>query len=907
MYKVELVAHLNTSSGAVSSSYATGRVAGVKNNTGGLVGDSNGWVVASWTDTVVTGGDDVGGVVGENSGWTQNVLALGTVSGSGHAHGVVGHTENQKDLESLGVYYNSDRHQVDDFPYSRSLLALKDPTGYSGIYAKWNVDTDRRPAGASSPDDPWDFSTSNELPALKADRNGDGIATWQEFGRQRRGGRDHDRDDDNLIEVSNLAQLNSIRYDPAGVGTPSTAASRAFRDPAYNMGCATKCQGYELTADLNFDTNRNGRADAGDYYWNDGQGWRPIGHAGDTAYSGEFHGNGRSISNLFINRTGSQVGLFGTIGSAAYVHHVGLPNVNITSAGYYVGALVGYMQGNQTRVSANYATGRVVGAGQTGGLVGSNQGYVRASWAEVSVHGTKHVGGLVGHNAGDVSASYALGPVRGDSWVHGVVGLTDGGVLNEVYFRSDINPDIDDVHAKTKAELATPTDYTGIYENWDVDLDGDGTSDDPWDFWTERRYPRLKADRNGDGRFNRAEFRGQNPGDISGNLADYDTDTDNLIEVTNLGQLDAIRHDLNGDGELAIASVRQYEQVYPNPLAGMGCLDTCVGYELTADLDFDTNGNGDSDSGDDDWNGGAGWDPIGNAACAYTGEFNGNGRSISNLHIDRTENRIGLFGQIGGTGFVHHVGLPNVSISTTGYDVGALVGFMQGNQTALSVSFATGLVAGSGQVGGLVGSNQGAVVASWTEVNVFGTKHVGGLIGHKSGLVASAYALGAAVGDERVHGAVGWSTGSNLQNVYFNSDVHRTTSDTIHPKTTAELQAPTDYQGIYSEWNVDTNRGGEVDDPWDFGTASDYPRLKADRNGDGIATAQEFPGQEFSEQSEQSVIDYDADNDNLIEVSNLDQLNALRFDLDGDGVQVLRRSLSGPHGGIGLPGHLHRL
>ena len=140
------------------------------------------------------------------------------------------------------------------------------------------MDTDRLPAGVYSPDDPWDFGTSNDLPALKADRNGDGIATWREFGGQRRGGRDHDRNDNNLIEVSNLAQLNSIRYDSAGVGTPSNAASRAFRSPAYNMGCATKCQGYELTADLYLDTNRNRRADSRDAYWNDGAGWEPIGN-----------------------------------------------------------------------------------------------------------------------------------------------------------------------------------------------------------------------------------------------------------------------------------------------------------------------------------------------------------------------------------------------------------------------------------------------------------------------------------------------------------------------------------------------------------------------------------------------------------------------------------------------------
>ena len=156
------------------------------------------------------------------------------------------------------------------------------------------------------------------------------------------------------------------------------------------------------------------------------------------------------------------------------------------------------MQGNRTRVSASYATGAVTGGGQTGGLVGSNQGYVRAGWAEVSVHGAKHVGGLVGHNGGLVSAGYSLGTVSGDDRVHGVVGLTGGGGLNNVYYNSDNHPVSDSPYSRTTAELKEPTGYEGIYADWNVDLDGDGSADDPWDFGTSGNYPRLKADRNGE-------------------------------------------------------------------------------------------------------------------------------------------------------------------------------------------------------------------------------------------------------------------------------------------------------------------------------------------------------------------------------------------------------------------------
>ena len=46
---------------------------------------------------------------------------------------------------------------------------------------------------------------------------------------------------------------------------------------------------------------------------------------------------------------------------------------------------------------------------------------------------------------------------------------------------------------KTTSQLQTPTGYVGIYGTWNLDLDGDNASDDPWDFGTSSEYPILKA------------------------------------------------------------------------------------------------------------------------------------------------------------------------------------------------------------------------------------------------------------------------------------------------------------------------------------------------------------------------------------------------------------------------------
>ena len=61
---------------------------------------------------------------------------------------------------------------------------MQEPTGYTGLYQLWNVDLD----GDDSDDDPWHFGTTSQYPVLRADLDGDGRATWQEFGYQIREG-----------------------------------------------------------------------------------------------------------------------------------------------------------------------------------------------------------------------------------------------------------------------------------------------------------------------------------------------------------------------------------------------------------------------------------------------------------------------------------------------------------------------------------------------------------------------------------------------------------------------------------------------------------------------------------------------------------------------------------------------
>ena len=236
---------------------------------------------------------------------------------------------------------------------------------------------------------------------------------------------------------------------------------------------------------------------------------------------------------------------------------------------------------------------------------------------------------------------------------------------------------------------------------------------------------------------------------------DYDADKDGLIEVSNLAQLAAIRADLDGDGA---APAPAYAAAFPNAMPGMGCPDPgCTGYELAADLDFDTNGNRAADAGDAYWNGGAGWVPIGDSGRKFTADFDGNNHTIANLYINRGGDfYIGLFGYASGSS-IKQVGI--VSAVVSGSSAGGLVGVSDGG--AISGSYATGSVSGGYSAGGLVGVHyDGAISDSYAISSVSGDAWVGGLVGISNGAISDSYAKGSVSSDSFVGGLVGSSGGA---------------------------------------------------------------------------------------------------------------------------------------------------
>ncbi len=320
---------------------------------------------------------------------------------------------------------------------------------------------------------------------------------------------DYDANDDGYISVGNLAQLNAIRHDLDGNGARDSITTTvwanytsAFPNAATGMGCpATGCVGYELTQSLDLDENSDGEiTQAGDpTYWNSGAGWAPIGDA-TTQYSGDFKGNGNTINNLFINRTTLYNGLFGVTAAASRIETLGVTNANIrgsTSSGILIGA-------NQGAVVACYTTGKLQASNNGGGLAGANLGTISASYSTAYVNGNgavqSTVGGLVGYQqSGAISESYSTGRVARTAPsgnTGGLIGNLAAGAISNSYWDTSTSGQTTSAGGsgavgKTTRQLQSVTSYTGIYANWNTNLDGVTGNDNPWAFGNKMQYPML--------------------------------------------------------------------------------------------------------------------------------------------------------------------------------------------------------------------------------------------------------------------------------------------------------------------------------------------------------------------------------------------------------------------------------
>ena len=518
------------------------------------------------------------------------------------------------------------------------------------------------------------------------------------------------------------------------------------------------------------------------------------------AFSGIFDGNGHIISHLTIVGK-SYLGLFGQLGFSGVISDLGIEAADVNGTGDYVGGFVGHNSGD---LITSFSTGVITGTDYVGGLAGLNAGHsntwggspapivqvpaiIANCYSTISVSGSRWIGGAVGLNGktdpytgnsyiqrlywhpGDVLNCYATGSVEGNEYVGGLVGENDkdvGTIRNSFW---DVVTTGQDVSAggigKNSVEMQTMStflDWATCEGIWTIDEDND--------------YPRLW-------------WEGR-PGD--------------LIKVILLSDF-LLGSGIEDDPYL----------IYTPEELNMVSLGTCdwdKHFKLMADIDL-SGFDGKNDrpafsiiapdtNNKEDWFQG----------IPFTGIFDGNGHTISNLTI-AGDNYLGLFGLLGDDAEVKKLGVVDVNIVGLGNYVGGIVG---NNDGILSQCYSTGFVTGNEDVGGLVGRNYDGVITNCYSIcDVFGIKYVGGLAG-SGGSISNCYSTSAIFGNEYVGGLLG--IGGRCTNCFWDTQ----TSGQLKSAggtglTTDELQRAI----TYIEWVA-----CESECFWTIDEGSDCPRLR---------------------------------------------------------------------------------
>lgn len=160
--------------------------------------------------------------------------------------------------------------------------------------------------------------------------------------------------------------------------------------------------------------------------------WTPIGNrtAGEAvSFKGHFNGADHTVKGVKFTSNNSYMGLFGL--SYGTIKNLTVVNPQISGAGQYVAAVVGYNRG----IIDNCACegGYVKGKNNVGGVVGySSNSPIDHSHNSAQVTGEQNVGGVIGQlTGGSMNRSFNMGIVTatgGSSYVGGVVGQTNAGI-----------------------------------------------------------------------------------------------------------------------------------------------------------------------------------------------------------------------------------------------------------------------------------------------------------------------------------------------------------------------------------------------------------------------------------------------------------------------------------------------
>jgi uncharacterized repeat protein (TIGR02543 family) len=781
--------------GTVQNCSVSGSVNG-KSNIGGVVGivGSGTMVQNCYSTGSISGSSNfVGGVTGAvgSSTIVQNCYSIGSVSGTGnYVGGVAGFVsggatvENSAALNS-NVAGNSYFGRVAGIKSAGAILSGN--VAYNGMPGTWsNIGADQLNGASKTAsevnaasffqslfgnDTAWTykdgklpglFGAAVDMPTHIADKGGaeflgDGTSEnpWQIRVAK---------------ELARLAELINAGTSPYANAFPK--------------------KHYKLMNDL----------DLSDYA--SGEGWVPIGHASNT-FKNIFEGAGHKITGLTINRGNvnlSNHGLFGYLGNGV-VKDLGLVNVNITVGGRSAGGVAGIVNSGSTIENCS-VTGNIAGQLEVGGVAGIVYGTVKNCYSAATVAGTgigTNIGGITGLSSGSgskVENCLSTGAVSGANYIGGIVGelrdstsvkacaalnlavtgssnvgrvtgsATYGNAANNVAFDnmsgtwSNIGSAAKDGADMTASQMQSPTVWSEP-SNWG----GSGWDESVWTL-ASNRLPGLFG--------------------AALEIPPHITETNSGGVFWGVGII-GDPYQIRTAAELAKLAELVNAATAPYSDAGKY-------YKLMNDLDL---------SG---YTSGEGWVPIGTDTKPFRGQFDGNGKIVSGLIINRpTGDYQGLFGGIS-NGAVSKLGVANASITGRNF-IGGVVGYMNGG--TVESCFVTGSVNGTDWVGGITGSVFNGIVQNcYSTCNISGHNFVGGVAGEVTGSLQNCYAtgrinssgsyVGGVIGNLKNHGPLKNSVALNT-GISAAGAIGRVAGSRLYGLTLAGNAA---FSGIPGTWNT---------------------------------------------------------------------------------------------------------
>ena len=243
--------------------------------------------------------------------------------------------------------------------------------------------------------------------------------------------------------LQGVPHIKGINIDPYigffdGIGTkedPYLISTKAHLNNVRNHLDAH----FKMVADIVF--TEADFAEGGEFY-NDGQGWEPIGGNGSTTFTGVFDGDEHTITGLYCNRSGDGVqcaGLFGY--NKGIIHNLGIEDGDISSktlssdTSSYAGGIAGYNDNNGT-INDCYNTGSTSASSDyyayAGGIAGynDNDGTISNCYNIGSVSASSNAGGILGNNSGTISNCYNVGDVSKSYDAGGIAGSNSGTISN---------------------------------------------------------------------------------------------------------------------------------------------------------------------------------------------------------------------------------------------------------------------------------------------------------------------------------------------------------------------------------------------------------------------------------------------------------------------------------------------